>query len=96
MQTEKLSISLPADMALMVRRQVREGGYASNSEVIREALRLWQQRAQSREERLAAVRASLDSAATDPQRHDAASVAVHFDRLAEEAERAKGGEPERS
>ena len=84
MQTEKLSISLPADMALMVRRQVKEGGYASNSEVIREALRLWQQRAQSREERLAAVRDSLERAASDRQRHDAASVAARFDRLAED------------
>lgn len=91
MQTEKLSISLPTDMALMVRRQVKEGGYASNSEVIREALRLWQQRAQSREERLAAVRDSLERAASDPQRHDAASITAHFDRLTEEAEAGRNG-----
>ena len=36
---EKLSITLPADMARMVRDKVQGGAYASNSEVIREALR---------------------------------------------------------
>jgi antitoxin ParD1/3/4 len=52
MHTEKLSISLPTDMAKLVRRQVENGSYASNSEVIRDALRLWLQRAEEREERL--------------------------------------------
>ena len=41
---EKLSITLPADMARMVRDKVEGGAYASNSEVIREALRAWQER----------------------------------------------------
>ena len=44
MDVEKFSISLPKDMAQMVRRQVETGAYASNSEVIRDALRMWQQR----------------------------------------------------
>lgn len=87
MHTEKLSISLPTDMARMVRRHVENGGYASNSEVIRDALRLWQQREQERGERLDAIRASLDAAATDPVRHNAASVSDHFDRLLKEAEK---------
>lgn len=95
MQTEKLSISLPVDMARMIRHQVETGGYASNSEVIRDALRLWQQRAQAREERLDAVRASLDKAAANPVRHDAASVAAYFDQLADKAE-AKAGTTDRS
>ncbi|WP_191057707.1 ribbon-helix-helix domain-containing protein, partial [Geminicoccus harenae] len=38
--TEKLSITLPHDMAAMIRGKVRTGAYASSSEVIREALRL--------------------------------------------------------
>jgi antitoxin ParD1/3/4 len=41
---ERLSITLPHDLADMVRRQVESGDYASNSEVIRDALRLWQER----------------------------------------------------
>lgn len=87
MQTEKLSISLPTDMARMVRRHVEDGGYASNSEVIRDALRLWQQREQERGQRLDAIRASLDAAAADPVRHSAANVGAHFDRLLSEAEK---------
>jgi antitoxin ParD1/3/4 len=36
---EKLSITLPAEMADFVRRKVASGLYESNSEIIREALR---------------------------------------------------------
>lgn len=38
---EKLSIALTPEMATMVREAVRTGEYATTSEVIREALRLW-------------------------------------------------------
>lgn len=38
---ERLTITLPADMAGLVKGAVNEGGYASTSEVIREALREW-------------------------------------------------------
>jgi antitoxin ParD1/3/4 len=41
---ERLSIALPAPMADTVRKAVAEGEYASASEVVRDALRLWQQR----------------------------------------------------
>ena len=87
MQTEKLSISLPTDMARMVRRQVEDGGYASNSEVIRDALRMWQQREQERGQRIDAIRTSLDAAAADPVRHSAAEVSAHFDGLLAKAEK---------
>lgn len=89
MQTEKLSISLPLDMARMVRRQVEEGGYASNSEVIRDALRVWQQREQERGQRLEAIRSSLNTAAADPKRYSASEIGGHFDSLLAEAETPK-------
>jgi antitoxin ParD1/3/4 len=41
---ERLSIALPSPMADRVRKAVSEGEYASASEVVRDALRLWQQR----------------------------------------------------
>ena len=84
MQTEKLSISLPLEMARMIRRQVEEGTYASNSEVIREALRLWLERGQA--QRLVAIRASLEAAAEDPTRLSDDEVRAHFDRLLAKAE----------
>jgi antitoxin ParD1/3/4 len=87
MQTEKLSISLPADMAQLVRRQVESGNYASNSEVIRDALRVWQQREEEREQRLRSIRRALDEAAADPVRYTASEVRDHFDRLLIDAEK---------
>lgn len=41
---EKLSITLPAEMARLIRAKVQSGAYGSNSEVIREALRGWLER----------------------------------------------------
>ena len=38
---ERLSITLPAEMASTLRRTVEGGQYASTSEIIREALREW-------------------------------------------------------
>ena len=87
MQTEKLSISLPIDMAQLIRRHVENGSYASNSEVIRDALRLWQQREEEREQRLHSIRRTLDDAAADPVRHSGADVREHFDRLLAKAEK---------
>ncbi len=40
-EIERLTITLPADMADAVKGAVEGGDYASNSEVIREALRDW-------------------------------------------------------
>jgi antitoxin ParD1/3/4 len=38
---EKLSVALTSEMATVVRQAVKDGEYASHSEVIREALRDW-------------------------------------------------------
>lgn len=57
MQTaEKLSITLPADMVRIIRAKVEGGTYASNSEVIREALRPWIER----ERHVATLEAIID------------------------------------
>jgi antitoxin ParD1/3/4 len=55
---ERLTITLPTEMALLVKRAVVSGDYASASEVIREALREWRLK---REQRLqnVALRAEI-------------------------------------
>ena len=58
---EKLSITLPAEMARLIRAKVKSGGYGSNSEVIREAMRGWMER----EKHLATLEAKLDLAIAD-------------------------------
>ncbi len=46
---ERLSIAVPEPMAASVRKAVDDGEYASTSEVIRDALRLWETRRELRE-----------------------------------------------
>lgn len=43
-RTERLSITLPPEIARWIRDKVRRGEYGSNSAVIREALRAWIER----------------------------------------------------
>jgi antitoxin ParD1/3/4 len=87
MNAEKLSITLPADMAQTIRAAVSAGGYSSNSEVIREAIRLWQERRTDREQRLAEVRAKIQEAIDDPVRITDEELGRHFDQRLAEAEK---------
>jgi antitoxin ParD1/3/4 len=57
---EKLSITLPREMARIIREKVAAGEYASNSEVIREALRLLQAEETVKAEKLAALRHKIN------------------------------------
>ncbi len=90
MNAEKLSITLPADMAQAVRAAVSTGAYSSNSEVIREAMRLWQDRRIEREHRLNGIRAKVQEAIDDPVRITDKEMRAHFERLTAEAETRKG------
>jgi antitoxin ParD1/3/4 len=59
-EIERLSIALPAPMADAVRRAVDAGEYASTSEVIRDALRLWESRRHLRQRDIETVRQHWD------------------------------------
>ena len=56
---ERLTITLPAEMAGLVKGAVDEGDYASTSEVIREALRDWKLRRELRLGQLAELKADI-------------------------------------
>ena len=64
---ERLSITLPIEMVELIRAKVEEGGYASNSEVIREAMRAWQAQERIQSDRLVWVRACIAEADADPR-----------------------------
>jgi len=70
---EKLSIALPSEMAAIVRNAVEGGEYASNSEVVRDALRDWTHNRNVRDQGLANLRklwleaVSDDSEGLDPE-----------------------------
>lgn len=56
---ERVTITLPADMAGMLKGAVEEGDYASSSEVVREALRDWKLKRELRLGQLAELKADI-------------------------------------
>jgi antitoxin ParD1/3/4 len=62
---ERLTITLPADMAGLVKGAVDEGDYASTSEVIREALRDWKMKRELHVRQLASLRADIGRGLAD-------------------------------
>jgi antitoxin ParD1/3/4 len=56
---ERISITLPAEMAAALRQTVEGGQYASASEIIREALREWTRRRDSELRDLEALREAV-------------------------------------
>ena len=57
---ERLTVALPARMAKAVRKAVGAGEYVSTSEVVRDALRLWQGRRELQARDLTALRRAWD------------------------------------
>lgn len=62
---ERLTITLPSEMAALVKSAVDGGDYASTSEVVREALRDWQIKAEIRRRKLDALRRDIDEGLAD-------------------------------
>ena len=62
---ERLTITLPADLAAFVKGTVADGDYASASEVVREALRDWKMKRALQIEELASLKADIDKGLAD-------------------------------
>lgn len=62
---ERLTITLPSDMAAIVKAAVEGGEYASSSEVVREALRDWKMKHALQLQELASLKADIDRGLTD-------------------------------
>jgi antitoxin ParD1/3/4 len=62
---ERLTITLPADMAAVVKSAVEAGDYASTSEVVREALRDWKLKRALQLQELAALKQDIDRGLAD-------------------------------
>lgn len=62
---ERLTITLPSEMAAVVRGAVEGGDYASSSEVVREALRDWKLKRALQLQELAALKADIDQGLAD-------------------------------
>ena len=78
---EKISITLTPEMNRIIKQRVAAGDFASSSELIREALRVWQKREDEHGERLASIRARIQKSIDDPRPNIPAEEV--FDRLKE-------------
>jgi antitoxin ParD1/3/4 len=64
-EIERLTITLPHDMASVVKGAVEGGDYASSSEVVREALRDWKMKRALQLKEMEALKADIDKGLTD-------------------------------
>ncbi|MGY5802927.1 type II toxin-antitoxin system ParD family antitoxin [Rhizobium sp. LEGMi12c] len=64
---EKLSISLPSEMVAAIKARVDAGSYASTSEVLRAALRVWLREEEEYQQRIAAIRQRVKTSLDDPR-----------------------------
>lgn len=64
---QKISITLTPEMNRIIKERVEAGDFASSSELIREALRVWQRQEAEHQERLAAIRARIQASLDDPR-----------------------------
>ena len=56
---EKISITMTSDMLQEVREAVQKGEFASTSEALRDAVRVWQRQRLEDAERLATIRSRI-------------------------------------
>ncbi len=64
-EIERMTITLPSDLAAVVKGAVEGGDYASSSEVVREALRDWKTKRALQLQELASLKADIDRGLTD-------------------------------
>jgi antitoxin ParD1/3/4 len=64
-EIERMTITLPSDMAAVIKGAVEGGDYATSSEVVREALRDWKTKRALHLRELAALKADIDRGLTD-------------------------------
>jgi antitoxin ParD1/3/4 len=63
---EKISITVTPEMLRVIRESVDAGEYASTSEVIRDAMRVWQRQRDEHAERIKSIKARIRKSLDDP------------------------------
>ena len=56
---ERITVTMPAEMAAKLRAAVEEGSYATSSEIVREAVRAWVGKEDRRQAEIARIRALI-------------------------------------
>ena len=65
---ERITVTMPAEMAAKLRAAVDEGSYATSSEIVREAVRAWVDKQEQREAALSKFRAEIEKGLAGPFR----------------------------
>jgi antitoxin ParD1/3/4 len=87
---EKISITVTSEQLRVVRESVAAGEYASTSEVLRDALRLWQRQREEHAERLNTICARIRRSLDDPRPAlTLDEVDAHLDELFTKADKAE-------
>lgn len=90
---EKISITMTPEMMQVIRASVASGEYASTSEALRDAVRIWQRDRQEHAERLEAIRQRVKTSIEDP-RPSIGEAEVHKRLQALHVEAVKGHDRE--
>lgn len=64
---EKISVTMTPEMMREIRASVAAGEYASTSEALRDAVRLWQRNREEQVERIAAIKARVRHSIEPPR-----------------------------
>lgn len=83
--SEKLSITLPAEMVAAIKERVSSGRYSSTSEVLREAMRTWLRDEEEHAERIEAIRSKVKRSLNDPR--PSVSLDEAFERLSQHTDK---------
>lgn len=80
---ERITVTMPAEMAAKLRAAVEEGSYATSSEIVREAVRAWVAKQERREAELARIRALIAEGEAGPFR-DGETVLAGLEQYVEQ------------
>ncbi len=64
---EKISVTMTPEMMKIIRASVEAGEYASTSEVLRDAFRIWLREREERAEHLESIKARIKKSVDDPR-----------------------------
>jgi len=78
-KTEEMTVSLPSELAEAIRHGVSRGRYASESEVMRDAIRTWLRQEEEHEARLGSIRTRVRRSLDDPR--PAVPIEDAFERI---------------
>ena len=63
---ERITVSVPVEMAAALRQSVEDGQYVTESDIVRDALDEWQRVRERRDAKIASVREALEKAQQGP------------------------------